>query len=261
MSKYLDALKVLLLFVFWGAVIGFVFRFIAKQYFSAQLIPTVLMPAFGLQATLIMVFLSRKYHFSFYLNREAFTLTQVRRGLLYSLVFLTPILAAVIANSRGDFRIELAPLTLEKNRLIFFLAGAYSEELIFRGLLLGMFLPLIGVQRAIILQAILFSFAHWPQDSDLLLLWWRIGMGCFYGYIAHKSNSLLPGFMVHVAWNFCLLVFSALSSGISGFYGASVLGVFIISSQVPREVNIIASMFGCLAVVVLNEFLQRKYIR
>lgn len=252
MQKYSSALKVLFFFVLGNVVVGFLFRSILIQFSPAFLNPTVLMPMFGLQATLILVFLSGKYHLNFYLNHPGFRSIQIMRGFALSIAFAAPVLLTVIGYSGGEFRTELTLLSFENNKALFFIALAYSEELIFRGLLLGIFISIVSVRKAILLQAILFSLVHWPQDPDLSILAWRILVGYIFGYVAYKSNSLLPGFLVHTTWNFCLLIFSALSPGVFGFYGASVLGVFVISSQIPREAIILSSTVGCIVVAALT---------
>lgn len=83
------------------------------------------------------------------------------------------------------------------------------EELIFRGVLLYIFIKRFGAGKAILVSAILFGVYHWfsyglfgniPQMIFIFIITGAMGLVCAYGYA--KSFSLYIPFAIHFGWNF-----------------------------------------------------------
>ena len=84
------------------------------------------------------------------------------------------------------------------------IAAPILEELLFRGIILEGFLRNYSPQKAIIWSAVLFGAFH-------LNPWQAIGaiiFGLFVGWLYWKTNSLIPGIILHFVNNFlvfCLI--------------------------------------------------------
>jgi hypothetical protein len=76
-----------------------------------------------------------------------------------------------------------------------------AEELLFRGVIQPQLGQLIKVKDALIVQAALFSAFHL---SPVILVTHFI-MGLAFGWLRLRSGSLLPGILLHAAWNAWIL--------------------------------------------------------
>ena len=73
----------------------------------------------------------------------------------------------------------------------------YTEEVVFRGLLLTQFRLLTrNLSAAVILQAILFSVCHGGNQSITQFLKHGIS-GCIFAFVAIRRNSLWPAVLAH----------------------------------------------------------------
>jgi membrane protease YdiL (CAAX protease family) len=72
-----------------------------------------------------------------------------------------------------------------------------SEELLYRGLVQPKLEQALTSTEALIVQAALFSAAHL---SPVILIT-HFGMGLVLGWARRRSGSLLPGILLHGAWN------------------------------------------------------------
>ncbi len=84
--------------------------------------------------------------------------------------------------------------------------GAFMEELLFRAIAIDMFVVLMdGVQAkafwAILASSALWSLPHIPSKSPAQLLPGIFLGGLFFGYVYHKSRSILLPAWIHVAAN------------------------------------------------------------
>ena len=82
------------------------------------------------------------------------------------------------------------------------------EELVFRGVILTMFLNRYSSAKAIVFSAITFGLIHLLNlagDKDtvwvLSQVFWSFIIGLFYGYLFFRTGSLLPVIMVHYLGN------------------------------------------------------------
>lgn len=87
-----------------------------------------------------------------------------------------------------------------------------SEELMFRGVLLGALLGRTGVRRAVILSAIAFGGVHSLNGlitgeigSALAQSLIAIGMGCWAASLRLRTGSLLAPVVLHGLWDLALL--------------------------------------------------------
>jgi len=81
--------------------------------------------------------------------------------------------------------------------------AAIIEEMLFRGFLQASLEKQIGVKKAIVLSAIIFSFVHGNP-------WWIIQIiivGILLGVMAWKSNSIIPTSIVHLINNGMAITF------------------------------------------------------
>ncbi|MFK7742110.1 MAG: lysostaphin resistance A-like protein [Planctomycetota bacterium] len=86
--------------------------------------------------------------------------------------------------------------------LLIVVAPALFEEIAFRGFLLERLAPLIGQRDALLLQAALFSILHLAIPS----LPSHFLMGLLFGFLRIRTKSLVPGMLVHGAWNLTVLL-------------------------------------------------------
>jgi membrane protease YdiL (CAAX protease family) len=94
------------------------------------------------------------------------------------------------------------------------LAGVFFspiwEEILFRGLFLNRLNENMGFWKSNVVSAVLFMLAHWPywvsksgfsprvmRDSANVFL-----LGCLFGWLMKKTNSLWPAIGAHIANNF-----------------------------------------------------------
>ncbi len=89
------------------------------------------------------------------------------KGFLYSIVLLSLILIPIISNQWGSWLGKLSPEIL-LNSLLLTIGVGIAEELVFRGWLLEELKNQYGLKKALILQALVFSFVHIGFDMPVL---------------------------------------------------------------------------------------------
>jgi len=99
--------------------------------------------------------------------------------------------------------------------LIFVLANAFNEELLFRGLFLGRLQPLVGKFASNLLMAIPFTLMHAGTDYAAYLSPFLLGtfaMALAWGWLAQKTESLWGSVLFHAAMDVAIVlgVFSQL---------------------------------------------------
>jgi len=93
--------------------------------------------------------------------------------------------------------------------LIFVLANAFNEELLFRGLLLGRLQPLVGKFAANLLIAIPFTLMHAGTDYAAYLSPFLLGtfaMALAWGWLAQKTESLWGSVLFHAAMDVAIVL-------------------------------------------------------
>jgi len=86
------------------------------------------------------------------------------------------------------------------------------EEIIFRGFFFNALSELGGSRLAVIVTAVLFALLHapqlWPSLAGVLLIF---AVGFVLSIVRDRTNSLIPSFIVHTAYNCMLVAASAIA--------------------------------------------------
>jgi membrane protease YdiL (CAAX protease family) len=138
-----------------------------------------------------------------------------KRGLLVAgMVTLAWFLLVVLGEALISGQNALAMLTARSSRWLIILAGMVfspiSEEVLFRGFFLNRLREGLRFWKANVISALLFMLAHWPywvskngfspqviKDSLNVFL-----LGCLFGWLMEKTNSLWPAIGAHIVNNF-----------------------------------------------------------
>ena len=132
-------------------------------------------------------------------------------GALVTLVWLSLV---VLGEALFSGRNAGAMLAARSSEWLGMLAGVFispiSEEILFRGFILNRLSESLSFWKANLISALLFMFAHWPywvskngfatrviKDSVNVFL-----LGCLFGWLMKKTNSLWPAIGAHIANNF-----------------------------------------------------------
>jgi membrane protease YdiL (CAAX protease family) len=87
------------------------------------------------------------------------------------------------------------------------------EEIIFRGFLFSVLSEFGGSRLAVPATAVLFALMHapqlWPSLAGILLI---LAVGYVLSIVRERSNSLIPSFIVHTAYNGMLVGASAIGA-------------------------------------------------
>ncbi|MDD6428553.1 MAG: type II CAAX endopeptidase family protein [Lachnospiraceae bacterium] len=104
--------------------------------------------------------------------------------------------------------------------------GPISEELVFRGLTLGYFKKSMSFFWANILQALLFGLIH----GNLIQFVYAFLLGLMFGFIAHRTGSLLVTIILHISFNsLSFVIETMLPNALSG--GAIVAFALLVLSM------------------------------
>jgi len=106
------------------------------------------------------------------------------------------------------------------------------EELIFRGLMLSRLRKGMSDWAAILISGFIFGLAH----GQILWIAYTFVMGVIFGLVAVKSESMIPGLVMHMVFNFCGMTLPFLFSETvsAGFcvtmvvIGAIIMAVFLV---------------------------------
>jgi membrane protease YdiL (CAAX protease family) len=93
--------------------------------------------------------------------------------------------------------------------LLFVLANGFMEELLFRGLFLKRFEPMIGAWLSNLVIAVVFTAAHAQvtYTPDLLVFLGVVFLlSLAWGYIMQKTDSLLASFLFHAGGDMLIIV-------------------------------------------------------
>jgi membrane protease YdiL (CAAX protease family) len=77
--------------------------------------------------------------------------------------------------------------------------GAIAEEIVYRGFLMALFTPVLGLAGAIVLQALLFAFHHGGTAQSPAFFAVRAGIGVLLAVLAVNTSGLLWPMAVHFA--------------------------------------------------------------
>jgi uncharacterized protein len=138
---------------------------------------------------------------------------KVRLGLLLGLG--TFIVAAAISIPSGIFMFKLDPAKLAGWRewlpwlALFVLANGAMEEMLFRGLFLKKFEPLLGEFLSILTIALVFTALHFGVNytsQQLIFMGILIGLALLFGTVIQKTRSLWPAILFHAGMDISVML-------------------------------------------------------
>jgi membrane protease YdiL (CAAX protease family) len=153
-----------------GAGMSRVDLYLVKGNWAAQVSPEPLLPLRGWRwyPGMFVMFL--------FLTVATFTLVEFVLGMRGWVTALEP-----------DFNKAERVLVYSPGIVAGSILNAVSEEYIFRAMLLGCFIPAVGIRHALGLTAVLFGLEHWPTAGIGIIL------TCYSGWIYAKSVSETRG--------------------------------------------------------------------
>ena len=153
---------------------------------------------------------------------ETFRLQNTHRYRVVSLIALGGILAITVLVVSSFFPPSSPPAVeklAESSNSAFLLVifgvcfAPIVEEIIFRGFLFVVFSEIAGSRLAVPATAVLFALMHapqlWPSKAGILLI---LAVGYVLSLIRQRSDSLIPSFIVHTAYNGMLVGASAIGA-------------------------------------------------
>jgi membrane protease YdiL (CAAX protease family) len=81
--------------------------------------------------------------------------------------------------------------------LVLAVSPAIIEEIAFRGMLQGRLMALLGARNGLLVTAMAFTLAHMSPLTMPI----HLGLGLYLGFLRERSQSLLPGMLVHFIYN------------------------------------------------------------
>lgn len=79
----------------------------------------------------------------------------------------------------------------------------FLEELVFRGLALGVFRKAVGINQASVFSAVLWAFLHMnPVDFLSMMI-----MGVVFAYLTHRTGSVWLAIIVHIIFSLTELIY------------------------------------------------------
>lgn len=174
------------------------------------------------------------------------------RGLLLSTILISLILIPIFVTKWGFWTGKISS-EITINAILLIIGIGFTEELIFRGWLLEEFKNQFGLKKAIISQALIFSFVHigldlpfWEMFSILTGLFL---LGILLSLIKLKDNNSLWG---------CI----GLHGGLVGLWFISNNGLFFISKDSPKwlvgpgtiNTNPLGGIFGISLMIIFCFF-------
>ncbi|HEX6811672.1 MAG TPA: type II CAAX endopeptidase family protein [Planctomycetota bacterium] len=91
------------------------------------------------------------------------------------------------------------PVTL----FVIAVAPAVLEEVMFRGMLQGRLLALMGMRAGLLTTAAAFAVCHGGTAALPI----HFGLGLYLGWLRERSGSLLPGMLAHFSYNALIVLF------------------------------------------------------
>lgn len=130
--------------------------------------------------------------------------------------FVLPALAATLAvllalEGAGLFPdyfayYRLPPEASLGRRALLSAVDLFPWEFLFRGFYLWMLVPFFG-RWAIVVQMVPFALSHWGRPP--LELWTSFPGGLIVGWLAYRSRSFLPGFVLHLGLDLLTVLVAA----------------------------------------------------
>ena len=130
----------------------------------------------------------------------------LREGLVIGLTVFVVIAAVSVPWARWQY--QAGDLSLQRVIpwipwiLLFVLANAFNEELLFRGLFLRKLQPLLGAFPANLCMAIPFVVLHYGVDytqNIFLIMALLLPLGLGLGYVMQKTDSMIASWLIHAS--------------------------------------------------------------
>jgi membrane protease YdiL (CAAX protease family) len=120
------------------------------------------------------------------------------------------------------------------------------EEMMWRGVILAVFLRVYDHRKAILYSALCFGLLHIlsVQNGYSLLyslgnVLWAAILGLFYGYVTLKADSLLPAMIVHYLGNLFLSAINAYIQANASIQALAVYGIVFTFGIIPTALMIL----------------------
>jgi membrane protease YdiL (CAAX protease family) len=142
-----------------------------------------------------------------------------------------------------DITVELPPTSWSLVASI----PSMFEEVVFRGIVLTLFLKQYSERKSISFSAVAFGLVHLLNllGSERAVIWvlgqvvWCVIIGLFYGYIVLKSGSLLPAMLMHWLGNAFIYAFTRYIQLNASIATQAVYGVIFGLGLVPTVLMIL----------------------
>jgi membrane protease YdiL (CAAX protease family) len=137
----------------------------------------------------------------------------LRQGLIIGLTVFVVVAAVSIPWAKWQYQAN--DLSLQRVIpwipwiLLFVLANACNEELLFRGLFLKKLEPLLGAFPANLCMAIPFVALHYGVDytqNIFLLMALLLPLGLALGYVMQKTNSIIASWLIHASFDIAVVL-------------------------------------------------------
>lgn len=136
--------------------------------------------------------------------------------------------------------------------------SVFTEELIFRGAILFIFIRKFGSKKSILISAIIFGIYHWFSYGifgnliAMILVFIGTGiMGYALAWAFSKTKSLMLPFGLHLGWNFTF----------NTIFSKGPLGDFILISKGGNELTDWTSLLNFISGLVIAPVLVLIYVR
>jgi membrane protease YdiL (CAAX protease family) len=145
-----------------------------------------------------------------------------------------------------DITVELPPASWSLVKSI----PSMFEEVLWRGVILTLFLSWYSKRKSIVITAVVFGFFHLLSFLEGHEVVWVLGnvvwaaiIGLFYGYVVLKSDSLLPAMLVHWLGNTFVYAFTRYIQLNASVTTNAMYGVIITFGLVPNLLMILWARF------------------
>jgi membrane protease YdiL (CAAX protease family) len=137
----------------------------------------------------------------------------LRQGLIIGLTVFVVVAAVSIPWAKWQY--QAGDLSLQRVVpwipwiLLFVLANAFNEELLFRGLFLKKLEPLVGAFPANLCMAIPFVALHYGVDytqNIFLIMALLLPLGLALGYVMQKTNSIIASWLIHASFDIAVVL-------------------------------------------------------
>lgn len=178
------------------------------------------------------------------------------KGILYAFILLSLILIPIVLSQWGSWQGILSN-NIIINTLILIIGVGFAEELIFRGWLLEELKNNFGLNKALIIQALIFSLVHIGFDMPVLeiirILFGLFLLGILLAYMRFQDNNSIWG---------CI----GLHGGLVGGWFIANNGLIKISKDAPAwltgpgaiNTNPLGGIVGIMLLIILCFFFRYK---